>query len=93
MLNRPQIGRLLWQTTIAQLLVFLTVPGAIAAEPGATARSDEWRPLFNRKDLTDWKITKFGGEGDVYVEDEQINLDFGSSLTGITYDKEFPKDN
>ena len=93
MLNWLLLRPLLGQIIIAQLIGFVIVTGSVAAEPTATARPSEWQPLFNRKDLTNWKITKFGGEGDVYVEDGQINLDFGSSLTGITYGKDFPKDN
>ena len=49
--------------------------------------------VFNGKDLSDWRITEFGGQGDVYVEARQILLDFGSSMTGITYKQELPRDN
>lgn len=52
------------------------------------------RPLFDGKTLHGWKITNFGGEGEVTVtESGSIVLDYGSSLTGITYDREFPKTN
>ncbi len=53
----------------------------------------EWKPLFDGQSLTGWKITNFGGEGEVRVEDQRIELDFGSSLTGITYQKDFPRTN
>jgi hypothetical protein len=52
-----------------------------------------WQPLFDGESLAGWKITNFGGEGEVYVEKERLMLEFGSSLTGITYSKEFPKTN
>jgi 3-keto-disaccharide hydrolase len=52
-----------------------------------------WKPLFDGKTLEGWKITNFGGEGDVEASDGKILMDFGSSLTGITYDGEFPKTN
>jgi len=62
---------------------------------GAVSAADEpnWKPLFDGKTLKGWKITNFGGEGDVAVKDGQIIMEFGSSLTGITYEGEFPKTN
>jgi len=54
----------------------------------------KWRNLFDGETLTNWKITNFGGEGDVTVEDGQIEMDFGSSITGITFTgKELPRTN
>jgi len=40
--------------------------------------------LFNGKDLEGWRQTKFGGEGEVVVEDGAIVMDIGNSMTGIT---------
>ncbi len=47
--------------------------------------------MFDGKTLEGWKITQFGGEGAVVAEDECLRFDFGASLTGVTYEKEFPK--
>ena len=55
--------------------------------------SPAWRSLFDGKTLTDWKITNFGGEGEVTAENGEIAMDFGSSLTGVTYTGEFPRTN
>lgn len=52
-----------------------------------------WRPLFDGKSLAGWKVTNFGGEGEVTVEDGKLMLDYGNSLTGVTYTKPFPKTN
>jgi hypothetical protein len=52
-----------------------------------------WKPLFDGRSLEGWKLTNFGGEGDVDVEDGKIHMDFGSSLTGITYKGKFPRTN
>jgi Domain of Unknown Function (DUF1080) len=53
-----------------------------------------WQPLFDGKTLTNWAPTKFGGEGAVKVEDGQIVLETGKSLTGITWaGGELPKTN
>lgn len=41
--------------------------------------------LFNGKDLTGWKITNFGGHGQVLVENGEIKLEMGAELTGINW--------
>ncbi len=63
----------------------------IAAEVTTAAPPVSWASLFDGKSLGDWKPSNFGGEGTVSVEDKQIRLDFGDSLTGIAYTKAFPK--
>jgi hypothetical protein len=72
------------------------------ASPGTPATADEDQAaeeeagtaLFNGEDLAGWKITDFGGEGDVRVEEECLILDLGEPLTGITWDgDELPRTN
>ncbi len=41
--------------------------------------------LFDGKTLAGWKLTEFGGEGDVSVKDGQLVMELGSDLTGITW--------
>jgi len=41
--------------------------------------------LFDGKTLAHWKITDFGGQGQVYVKQGQIFLEKGNDLTGITW--------
>ena len=67
-------------------LLSVVPPVSLGAEP-------KWRDLCDGKTLAGWKVTNFGGEGDVNVENGTIEMDFGSSLTGITYTKELPKTN
>ena len=69
--------------------------GRSEAGQGASDKQTQWRPLFDGKTLEGWKSTNFGGEGDVHVEDGVIILEFGTSLTGITYKnaKDLPKTN
>lgn len=43
-----------------------------------------WQPLFNDKDLEGWKVTNFGGEGDVYREKGAVVIEQGADLSGIT---------
>ncbi len=50
-----------------------------------------WRPLFDGESLKGWKITGFGGEGEVVVRDGMIDMGMGSFLTGITYTEKAPK--
>ena len=69
-------------------LLAVAMRPALGAEPEAA-----WKPLFDGTSLSGWKPTNFGGEGEVVVENSSIILDFGSSITGITYAREFPKTN
>ena len=54
-------------------------------EPGPA-----WRPLFDGKTLANWKPTIFGGQGDVTVKDGAIQMEFGYSMSGITYSGKEP---
>lgn len=66
-------------------------------KPAASAQQTaegEWQSLFDGDTLLGWKVTEFGGEGEVSVRDGVIQMDFGAALTGITYDgKEVPRSN
>ncbi|ASV74056.1 hypothetical protein THTE_1454 [Thermogutta terrifontis] len=53
----------------------------------------EWRDLFDGKTLTGWKVPKFGGEGQVKVEDGCIVMERGDPMTGIAWAGDFPKTN
>ncbi len=53
-----------------------------APEPPAPA-PPKAMPLFNGKDLTGWESIQFGGEGDVFVnEDGNLEFGFGAIMTG-----------
>lgn len=41
--------------------------------------------LFDGESLGDWKITDFGGQGDVYIKDGAIYMEIGQDMTGITW--------
>jgi len=41
--------------------------------------------LFDGKTLGQWKITDFGGQGDVYVKDGSIFLETGNDMTGVNW--------
>lgn len=48
--------------------------------------------LFDGKTLKNWKVTDFGGQGDVYVEDAKLMLGQGEPITGCHWvGPELPK--
>jgi hypothetical protein len=49
--------------------------------------------LFDGKSLGGWKETPFSQKGKVTVEDGAIVLGAGGPFTGVTWTREFPKDN
>ncbi|MCM8535736.1 MAG: DUF1080 domain-containing protein [Lentisphaeraceae bacterium] len=52
------------------------------------------RVLFDGVSLENWKISNFGGEGDVEVKDGAVFMDYGNPITGITWTgEELPRDN
>ena len=57
------------------------------------ADKDGWKPLFNGKDLEGWKVTEFGGQGEVSVEEGEIVISQGADLSGIHTEQEIPKSN
>jgi hypothetical protein len=79
-------GRGLWWGTAAVGvgLVLLSLGAADLAQTGTTSEQ-AWRPIFDGRTLTNWQSTKFVGEGAVKVENGQIILEAGRSLTGITW--------
>ena len=65
-----------------------------APPKAATVDKDGWKSLFNGKDLEGWKITNFGGEGEVFLEEGAVVISQGSSdLSGIHTEQELPKSN
>ncbi len=60
---------------------------AVAKKPNLYA----WKNLFDGKTLKGWKVPEFGGEGEVYVKDGMIVMEMGSSMTGITWTGDLPR--
>ncbi|MDR1962510.1 MAG: DUF1080 domain-containing protein [Planctomycetaceae bacterium] len=71
-------------------VVFLAVSFLPAAEP-----KDEyaWQQLFDGKTLTGWSVPVFGGDGEVKVQDGNLVIGQGAMITGVKYDKVFPRVN
>lgn len=65
-----------------------------AAPAPAAAPKEEPKviPLFNGKDLTNWKITQYGGEGEVSVtEMGEMEFGFGAILSGVNWAGQPPR--
>jgi hypothetical protein len=80
------------------LTLFMSVLalGATAEQALAQAPADasKWQPLFDGKTLASWESSKFTGEGAIKVENGQIVLETGRTLTGITWTgPELPRTN
>jgi len=84
---------------VVAVTLYFHCPGLTAQENAPTAKSDaasassekqkekdsDWKPLFNGRDLKNWKLTNFGGEGEVKVSPKgEIIIHEGVDLSGIT---------
>jgi 3-keto-disaccharide hydrolase len=82
-----------------RVVLLMTCLGALVVAHGVTAQGNKpdgtaWQPLFDGKTLTNWQPSKFTGAGDVKVENGQIVIEAGRSLSGITWTgPDFPKTN
>ncbi|MEM9016638.1 MAG: family 16 glycoside hydrolase [Verrucomicrobiota bacterium] len=64
---------------------------APAPEPVAETSDPNEIVLLNGKDLGQWEVTQFGGEGDVFVdEDGNLEFGFGAVMTGVHWGSEPP---
>jgi hypothetical protein len=84
---------------IAALPVGVVVGCAVGAEAKQEAATKpaagkdagaKWQSLFDGKDLGHWKPTQFGGEGEAKVENGQLLLTHGETLTGVTWQGAVP---
>jgi len=92
--------RKLWLLPIGGILLvlFSGCSGTASSEAEAAVAMDEaqvedvpgWTSLFDGKTLDGWVKTNFGGEGNVSASDGAIRMDWGETLTGITYQGDFP---
>ncbi|MCI0359758.1 MAG: DUF1080 domain-containing protein [Planctomycetaceae bacterium] len=77
-------------------LAWLLPLAAIADEPAKPAADQsEVVKLFDGKSLDGWKQTNFAGGGEIKVEDGQLVIHQGESLSGVTWKdaSKLPKDN
>ena len=55
------------------------------------ALAENWRQLFDGKTMEGWSVPIYGGDGEVSIQENKIVIGRGDSMTGIRYEKEFPK--
>jgi hypothetical protein len=86
--------RTLRNTLYTILLLLVLVLGTCrdsgqTTSPNETGMAERLPPsetsLFDGRALGQWKITDFGGQGNVYVKDGSIYLEMGNDMTGITW--------
>jgi len=51
---------------------------------------ETWTPLFDGESMAGWSVPIYGGDGEVEVQEGNIVIGRGDSMTGIRYEKEFP---
>ncbi len=93
---RPRRSHLPLRVLVAALGPLLACGALHAADvpktnaPPVTLPADG-KSLFDGKTLAGWKITPFGGHGEIEVKDGQLMLPMGAMLTGVTYTNPLPK--
>jgi len=66
-------------------------PPATQLAPATQAATDaDWKTLFDGKTLGNWKVTDFGGEGKVTIDNDSLILTQCKSFTGITWKGPLP---
>ncbi|MFN5768243.1 MAG: hypothetical protein ACK44Z_02760, partial [Pirellulaceae bacterium] len=82
-----------WMATWTMILWSL-VPAALGRCQEDTKGAGPWQKMLVDKSMEGWKSTQFGGDGQIgFTEEGHLSLDVGDPLTGITYEKDFPKSN
>jgi hypothetical protein len=91
-LPKPRVLRGALHTALL-LLAVLAIGACRDSSPQAAPNEPNVAPvappfeisLFDGKTLGHWKITDFGGQGDVTVKDGSIFLEMGNDMTGVTW--------
>ena len=90
------LGKKLHKSPVMGFLVLsvtLLVPRISQSQAfsSGTAEGSHWEPIFDGRTLQNWKVTNFGGEGDVSIENGALILGIGNDLTGITWTGILPR--
>jgi len=78
---------------LALVSAFLTILSCTTAEYSIQKLPSGAVSLFDGESLEGWEIADFGGQGRVSIRDGAIFLEYGDTLTGITWKGEFPRTN
>ena len=86
----PTIFPAMKTASLRRLLRFAVCLVGLLAVPGWGAEP-EWKTIFDGKTLAGWKATEFGGGGEAAVQDGQLHLPIGQTLTGVNFTGAMPK--
>ena len=84
------------ETALATAEAALSAAKAAVEEAKAAlseAVTEKWIPLFDGESTAGWSIPTYGGDGEVDVQGGNLIIGRGEMMTGIRYEKEFPKTN
>lgn len=70
-----------------------SVDRTVRIQRGTAEAKNRWIPLFDGESLAGWSVPSYGGDGEVDVQEGIIVIGRGELMTGIRYEKEFPKVN
>ena len=75
------------KSSLLQIITWVCALGLCDSISAQAPKPDSsgWQQLFDGKTLTNWQSTKFGGEGAVKVDNDQMVLEAGRTLTGVTW--------
>lgn len=100
-LEVPKGDRVIRRAGILFWPLFLLLSTAVRAEEADAGRQavkassgkthSGWRQLFNGKDLSGWKSSLFGGDGEIRAISGQIEIGLGTPMSGMRYLGKVPK--
>ncbi len=78
---------------LGTMCVALAQEPKTVASPKSPVQEEGWKPLLKPDSLDGWKLTNFGGEGVATVDGDELRLERGNPLTGITLERDdFPRE-
>jgi hypothetical protein len=80
-----------WIRTLiaATSMLALAQPIAYAADN----TTGPWKHLFDGESMAGWREVRFGGRGEVAIEQGELRLGMGAILTGVVYTNDVPRTN
>lgn len=89
-ISRRSIVRWLAAAPMALAATRLIAADKDADKPEDKPADAKWQSLFDGKNLGHWKPTDFGGQGESKVDDGNLLLTHGETLTGVTWQGPLP---
>ena len=88
------LGISTWNTTAAlRGMRVRAMGGGQGASSRVGREPSEWTNMLAGDDLGGWKVTQFGGQGEITIKDGLLTLGFTDGATGVTWKDDFPRTN